>query len=119
MILLISDTNIRYEESTSSKSVKRGYIRALRHEVILKGAKHTPFLSDCFYHTKKNKKEYCSINNLKARPKFPGLDRAKCLLKENERMNLQLGKPDVEQRNLKYSGVLDLKQMLSGMLQHD
>jgi hypothetical protein len=34
-------------------------------------------------------------------------------------MNLQLGKPNVEQRNLKYSGLLDLKKMLSGMLQHD
>ncbi len=34
-------------------------------------------------------------------------------------MNLQLGKPNVEQPNLKYSGLLGLKQMLSGMLQHD
>jgi hypothetical protein len=32
----------------------------LRHELILKGAKRTPFLSDCFYHTKKNKKEHCN-----------------------------------------------------------
>jgi hypothetical protein len=50
---------------------------------------------------------------------FPGYRTSKCLLKENERMNLQLGKPNVEQRNLKYSGVLDLKQTLSGMLKHD
>ncbi|EFX68961.1 hypothetical protein DAPPUDRAFT_259247 [Daphnia pulex] len=34
-------------------------------------------------------------------------------------MNLQLGKPNVEQQNLKYSGLLALKLMLSGMLQHD
>jgi hypothetical protein len=34
-------------------------------------------------------------------------------------MNLQLGKLNVEPRNLKYSGLLDLKQMLPGMLQHD
>jgi hypothetical protein len=34
-------------------------------------------------------------------------------------MNLQLGKLNVELRILKYSGLLDLKQMLSGMLQHD
>jgi hypothetical protein len=58
----------------------RGYIRALRLEVILKGAKHTPFPSDCFYHTKtpflpkktrKNINNLISFNNLKARPKNP------------------------------------------------
>jgi hypothetical protein len=50
---------------------------------------------------------------------FPDYRTSKFPLKENERMNLQLGKPNVEQPNLKYSGLLGLKQMLSGMLQHD
>jgi hypothetical protein len=58
-----------------------------KEELILKGAKHTPFLSDCFYHTQK-KKLHCSINNL---GDFKGYKThtlsVKCLLphKEQER----------------------------------
>jgi hypothetical protein len=37
-------------------SVDTRLYKGLRHELILKGAKHTPFLSDCFYHTKKQER---------------------------------------------------------------
>jgi hypothetical protein len=39
--------------------------------------------------------------------------------KRKRKDELAARKPNGEQWNLKYSGLLDLKQMLSGMLQHD